>query len=80
VDAAGLFGEGHVETVIDENARPNLGVARLLRNAVYCFACECGGLFPRQIPLAKLNPIYASSGCQFDPVQKRFEPIFLGRG
>jgi hypothetical protein len=34
MDAAGLLGEGHVETVIDENARPALGTARLLRNAV----------------------------------------------
>lgn len=80
MDAAGLFGDGHVEAVIDENARAALRRACLVRNAAQGFACEPGGFFPRQISLAKLNPIYASSAYPFDLFQERIEQIFLGRG
>src|ERR1700675_3662800 len=80
MDAAGSFGEGHVETVIDENARRTVRGACFVRNAEQCFACERGGSFPKQILLAKLNPIYASSGYSFDLFQERIEQVFLGRG
>jgi len=79
MDAASLFGEGHVEAVINENARRTPRVACLLRNAPQCFACERGRQFPRQIFLAQLNPIDASGGGGFDLFQKKLDPIILGR-
>ena len=79
MDAASLLGEGHVEAVIDENAARAPRAACFLRNAAQCFACKRGRISPRQIFLAKLNPIDAcGSGC-FDLCQKRFDQIFLGR-
>jgi len=80
MNAAGLFGKSDVETVIDENARRAVHVARLPRNAAQCFARERRTISPGQIFLTKLNPIDASGGHQFDPLQKQLKRIVLGCG